>query len=102
VSLRRVKSVTLPGKTRLTAGQKNLCRHTAGACHLYGANLSTYLDNGDKLFMSSIDGLDRQRGELAFVHDHLDSAWDDVRQHDVDPATIAVTAVPTQLRHPQV
>ena len=45
-----------------------------------------------------MDGLDQPGGEMSFVHDYLDSACDDMSQNNVDPATIAVTAVLRQLR----
>lgn len=44
-----------------------------------------------------MDGLDQPGGEMSFVHDYLDSACDDMSQNNLDPATIAVTAVLRQL-----
>src|SRR5215207_5678511 len=44
-----------------------------------------------------MDGFDQLGGEMSFVHDYLGSACDDVRQNDVDPATITLATVLTQL-----
>ena len=44
-----------------------------------------------------MDALAQPGGEMPVVHDYLDSACDDISQNDLDPATIAITAVLRQL-----
>ncbi len=60
----------------------------------YETNLTAFLGNGGRLFMSGQDILDQAAGTTAFVHDYLHVAWDGSETLN-DIGTFTVTGVLT-------
>ena len=71
----------------------------------YETDLSAFLDNGGRLFMSGQDILDQAAGTTAFVHDYLhidwdgseaqnDKPYDSVKSVDTNPVTKNIGTIP--------
>ena len=61
----------------------------------YEPKLTDFLDNGGRLFMTSLDGLDQSGGTTPFVQNYLHITWNDSTDNDKSTDPMTVTAVLT-------
>jgi len=61
----------------------------------YEANLTSYLDNGGRLYMTSLDGLDQSAGNTPFVLNYLHVTWNNTANNDKSNDPMNETAVLT-------